>query len=115
MTQGAGRVRVRSSEFGTRNGLALTPALSHRMGEGVRRTGEGQFRTPHSAFRIGVVRKLHDVVEALVPPANVKDGDQVRMGARDRFVSADAVELALERAGIAVVVAPDDFDRAKRA
>ena len=36
---------VEGSEFGVRVGLeektALTPALSHRMGEGVRRTGEG--------------------------------------------------------------------------
>ena len=48
----------------------------------------------------GVVRKLHHVVEASVCAANVKDGDQVRMGARDRFVTADAVELALERAAL---------------
>jgi hypothetical protein len=68
-------------------------------------------------FRIfpRIVRQFHQVKEAVIRAADVEDRDQVGVAARDRFVAADAVELALEGAVVLELVAPDDLHGAQRA
>src|SRR6185436_16402794 len=77
------------------------------------------FSSPRHHYSIApfspIIRQFHHVEETLLRAADMEDGHEVRMSARNRFIAANPVELALEGPGIIELVAADDLHRAQRA
>src|SRR5580765_1769114 len=86
------------------------------MGEGVRRTDEGSFHTPHFAFRIQTVRQFHHVIEIAfgVIPSDVEQRQLTWMLAGDSLEPLNALELAFDWTFVLERVTPDNLRRAQR-